>query len=110
LGHLSLGRLEALATEGHDLVAAGTGTELRHAMNRAAARAAMLCAGDPAVAIASGRLHRGMFCGAEADPFDVRGHNVLDALPTDFRHALGFAVSETHAKLRQRLLEVDHEP
>ncbi len=105
LGHLSLSRLEALATEGHGPLGPRTGANLRGAMNRAAGRAAMLCTGDPALAIACGRLHRGMFCAAEDDPAHVGGGDVLDALPADFRHALAFAVSDTHIKLRQRLLE-----
>lgn len=106
LGHISRGRLEAVARQEHDALALERSNELRSIMNRAAARAALLCAGDPAVAIAVAVRYRGMFSPADDPIAPVGPHDVLSSLPVDFRCGLGFAVSDTHAKLRQRLFEV----
>ncbi len=105
LGHISLRRFEALGAEApEDLVCEGQGAALRGGTTRAASHAAVLCTGDPAVAIKSAITYAGMF--ESADLPERRGSApIIDKLPIDFRCGLGFAVSETHAKLRHRLFE-----
>jgi tetratricopeptide (TPR) repeat protein len=107
LGHISLRRLESLAAEAPEAaMSEDRGVELRRAMNRASARAAVLCTGDPAVAITCAVSYAGMF---EAGTLPERrgAGPIVDKLPKDFHCGLGFAVSETHAKLRHRLFEAD---
>src|SRR5690606_14783643 len=74
---------------------AGWGPRVRSAMNRASARAAMLCAGDPAVAIATAVTYAGLFESA-AESERRGGGRIMDKLPESFRSALAFAVSDTH--------------